>query len=324
MLVSIKIVYLHILLAPYTYKYRNCNIEKRSEITLRIIATDMDGTLLNEYGRVSSENAEAIRKAQAAGIEVVVVTGRPYTNAVLPLEKAGLSCPIISLNGAEWRDRQGEILKRIPLEKEICKKIQAVCEEEDVYFEYFTNNGVISKSPQDRFVQLMTKLNADKYPEIDLETLKEIVSQRSKERFKHENCQQVENLDPLYEDEKIVIYKMFVLSANPEQLERMKQQLKKESRLTITSSESGNIEFNHPDAQKGMTLKLYADSKGISMQDVMALGDNYNDLSMLQMVGRGVAMGNAVDDIKKVCRYETDSNVEHGVARAIEEMLSEL
>lgn len=284
----------------------------------------MDGTLLNEYGRVSSENAEAIRKAQAAGIEVVVVTGRPYTNAILPLEKAELSCPIISLNGAEWRGRNGEIVKRIPLEKEMCKEIQAFCEEKDVYFEYFTNDGVFSKSSQDRFIQIMTTLNADKYPEVDLEILKGIVSQRSKERFKNENCQQVEHFDSLYEDEKKIIYKVFVLSSNLEQLKEIQQQLQQDSRLTITSSERGNIEVNHPDAQKGIALKRYAESKGISMQDVMALGDNYNDLSMLQMVGRGVAMGNAADDIKKACRYETDSNVEHGVARAIEEMLSEL
>src|SRR5690625_2376428 len=94
--------------------------------------------------------------------------------------------------------------------------------------------------------------------------------------------------------------------------------------ISITSSGAINIEFNHVDAQKGLALETLAKGMGIDMQDVMTLGDNFNDASMLQMAGRGVAMGNAEPEIKAMCDYTTKANDEHGVAVAIDEMLNEV
>ena len=106
-----------------------------------------------------------------------------------------------------------------------------------------------------------------------------------------------------------------------DQLEAVHKELESDTDIAITSSGDINLEFNHPEAQKGFALKHYAARLGIDMKDVMSLGDNWNDASMLEMAGRGVAMANAADGIKDLCQYTTKSNREHGVAVAIEEML---
>ena len=84
-----------------------------------------------------------------------------------------------------------------------------------------------------------------------------------------------------------------------------------------------NIEINHVDAQKGIALKQFAEERGFSADQVMALGDNFNDVSMLTYAGTSVAMGNAVEAIKKIAKHVTDTNEENGVATAIDRILSE-
>ena len=289
---------------------------------MKLIATDMDGTLLNDKGRISNENTIAIKRAQEEGIEVVVVTGRPYTYALMPLEEAGLNCPIIALNGAEIRDKQGTILNKLPLQKEWCRLIQSFLEKESVYIEFFTNIGVFSKS-MEQYIDIRMQLKMERFPDADRTLMYKDVRKRAEERFKFEHCRFVDDFEGIYQDDELIIYKILVLSADMDELERISSKLEGHSEFTITSSERGNMEFNHPDAKKGLALKVMADQRMIDMEDVMALGDHLNDLSMLQMAGRGVAMGNASEEVKELCSYSTKTNIEHGVACAIEEILKQ-
>ena len=111
---------------------------------MKLIATDLDGTLLNEKGEVSKENAQAIRKAMALGIKFVVATGRSYDAANKPLQAVGLICPIICLNGVNTYSVDKNMLRNAPMDIIISRKIQTLCQKEDIYFELFTNNGVYS------------------------------------------------------------------------------------------------------------------------------------------------------------------------------------
>lgn len=288
---------------------------------MKLIATDMDGTLLNDKGRISNENIIAIEKAQAEGIQVVIVTGRPYSYALMPLELAGLCCPVIALNGAEIRDEQGEVLNKFPLKKEWCRSIQKVLENKNVYIEFFTNVGVFSKS-MEQYIDIRMQLKMERFPNADETLMLEDVRRRAEERFKFEHCQFVDNFEGIYQDEELIIYKILVLSADMDELARINSELAGQTEYIITSSERGNIEFNHPKAQKGTSLNMLADQFNIEMTEVMALGDHLNDVSMLQLAGRGVAMGNASNEVKELCQYHTKTNVEHGVACAIEEVLA--
>jgi Cof subfamily protein (haloacid dehalogenase superfamily) len=285
---------------------------------MRLIATDMDGTLLNKQSEISEENIRAIQKAKEQGIEVVIVTGRSYDSALQCLQLAGLVCPVICLNGAEIRSEDGTKLKSVPLSTELYRKIQSACQQEDIYFEVFTNHGVYADN-RERAIQVMIDIIATANPDFN----EEKVRNYAEKRLEVEHFHFIGNYDRLFLLEDLEIYKVLAFSFNEETLKTIRQQLEIESELAITSSARDNLEFNHINAQKGIALKAFAEQKGIKMEEVMALGDNFNDVSMLQMAGRGVAMGNAEEKIKKMCRYVTKTNNEHGVAYAIEEMLKE-
>ena len=93
--------------------------------------------------------------------------------------------------------------------------------------------------------------------------------------------------------------------------------------LVVTSSFKTNIEVTHKDAQKGIALQYYADTLGISMDEVFAIGDNSNDVSMLKLAGYSVAMGNANQEAMETATYQTDDNKHGGVAKAIQKFLDQ-
>jgi len=286
---------------------------------MKLIASDLDGTLLNEKGMVSIENVQAIRKAIDQCIQFVVATGRSYQAALKPLKAAGIACPIISLNGANAYSQDETLMQRIPMDTSITKKICRLCEEEDIYIEFFTNKGIFSRS-RDYFVEVMVDVLRSANPSMPDAEIRE----HAKQRLQEEQVEFIDSFAEIYATDNIEVYKILGFSLNKENLHRVHEKLLNENTLAITSSGDINIEFNHVDAQKGLALEALAKDMGIEMQDVMALGDNFNDASMLEMAGRGVAMGNAEEAIKALCDYTTLSNDQHGVAAAIEEMLEEI
>ncbi len=286
---------------------------------MKLLATDLDGTLLNENHEISEENVQAIKKAEEHGIQVVVATGRTYHAAKKPLEAAGLNLPIICLNGAKIYDNAGQLLKSTPLEEQDCKRIQAICEKEGLYFEVFTNQGGFTKS-REGFLQVMIDIMMSFHPTTTREEIREMALQR----FQDEEIKITPDINKLFEREDIIVYKILAFSIKNENLNPIYLQLKDKEDLAITSSGFSNLEFNHKDAQKGPALEHFAKTLNIAMKDVMAIGDSYNDVSMLTMAGRGVAMANADNEIKQLCNYTTKTNREHGFAHAVEEMLDEL
>ncbi|HEY4600239.1 MAG TPA: Cof-type HAD-IIB family hydrolase [Cerasibacillus sp.] len=283
---------------------------------MKLIATDLDGTLLNELGQVSPENAAAIKQALKAGIEVIVATGRAYETAVPELEAVGLHLPMITLNGAVVFSENHEKINDIPLDKELAQQIAKSCQENDIYFEVFSSKGVFSTS-REYFTQVVIDIVKTSNPDVSTEEIKE----RIDDRFRAENVQFTTDYEAILKNPDIDIYKVLAFSPDETSLAQIKAAYQHVDSLAITASASVNLEFNHRDAQKGIALKAFAESKGIDLQDVMAIGDNYNDLSMLKIAGHSVAMENADDEIKAHCDTVTKRNDENGVAHAIQKVL---
>jgi len=286
---------------------------------MKLIATDLDGTLLNEIGLVSEENAAAIKKAIDHGLEFVVATGRSFDAANIPLHRAGIKAPVISLNGANTSTEDNKLLRDIPMEKEHVKMIFDLCRENDMYFEVFTKNGVFSTS-REHFLQVMMDIIKSANPTMPEDELRKTAELR----FQFEEVEFIGSYDELLVKKDIRIYKVLAFSMEKSRLEHVREQLKDEKDIVITSSGDVNLEFNNAAAQKGAAVEEYAKSLGIEMADVMALGDNLNDASMLKLAGRSVAMGNALPEIKALCDFTTRKNTENGFAAAIEEMLAEM
>lgn len=283
---------------------------------IKCIASDMDGTLLTATQTITDENIAAIKKAQEKGIEVVVATGRSYQEAIFVLEEAGLECPIICANGAEVRSAQGEIVSNSPLDKELATRTAKALTELEVYYEVYTNQGTYTVDEK-RGITIMADIFLSGNEEADVKK----VLKAAEERFEKGLVHKVDSYDVLFESEDHQIYKLLAFTFDPERMEEAKEALQDFEGLIISSSGHGNLELTSKSAQKGVALEAFVREKGISLEETMALGDNYNDLSMFNVVGRAVAMGNADDYIKSQCHIVTLTNEESGVGKAILEVL---
>ncbi|MCM3694077.1 HAD family hydrolase [Neobacillus niacini] len=283
---------------------------------IKCIASDMDGTLLNSYQQVSQENIEAILNAQDQGVEVVIATGRSYQEVRYILDEADIHCPVIGVNGAEVRTKEGEILSATPIEKHVAIQAAQRLMEMDIYFEVYTNKGTYSLDPNIAvaiIVDIVVSANPDVKPEDAVK--------KAQERIQHGLVHQVESYDVLFNDETHQIYKLFGFALDSDRREAAENALEELTELAVSSSGHNNLEITHRNAQKGIALETYVKSKGIDIAETMAMGDSFNDVSMLERVGRAVAMGNADYEIKTLCDVITATNDEHGVAKAIVEVL---
>jgi Cof subfamily protein (haloacid dehalogenase superfamily) len=283
---------------------------------MKCIATDMDGTLLNGYQKITEENKAAIVKAQEQGIEVVVATGRSYAEAMYVIKEAGLELPVICVNGAEVRAKDGTLITTNPLSKEQATDAAMLLRELGIYFEVYTSKGTFTDNHA-KGISAIIDIFASANPEAPMEMLEA----GAQERFNSGLVHVVENYDMLFEDEDCQIYKFLAFSIDEQAQMNGKEALGKLDGLAISSSGHLNIEVTSQKAQKGIALEAFVESKGIEMSETMAIGDNENDLSMLHKVGRAVAMGNASFPIQAECDVVTATNDESGVAKAILEIL---
>ncbi|MFW7360999.1 Cof-type HAD-IIB family hydrolase [Vagococcus fluvialis] len=286
---------------------------------IKMIASDMDGTLLSSHLAISETNKEAVLEAQAQGIEFMVATGRAYSEAKPALDDAGIKCCMITGNGAQIFDENGEAIVTFSIDKKTTKEIMTTLREKNLYFELMTTNGVYAESQPQRVENFATLL-ANQVPHL---TFKMAIAMAST----HLNMlpvHYINNYDDLLVDDSVEILKVIAFSdEGPKLLRPIADELEANGPLYVTASFPNNIEINHKDAQKGNAVKLMAEKRGIGLEDVMTIGDNFNDISMLKVAGVSFAMGNAEEDVKKIAKYEADTNMNHGVGKAILRAISE-
>ncbi|MCF6411129.1 Cof-type HAD-IIB family hydrolase [Pseudalkalibacillus salsuginis] len=280
---------------------------------MKLIAIDMDGTLINNNTTINEANVKAIQKAQEAGIHVVVATGRSYEEAVTPIQEVGLSLPIIAINGAQMRTVEGKIKQSIALSKDTYYEAAELLSNYSIYYEVYTNKGTFSDNPG-MAVDIIVDIIKSANPEVSNERAHELAAYR----ISNGRIHTLEDYKEVVEEPDVEIYKLLAFSKNEKSRKGALNDFLTFKDLAVSKSAEANIEITHRDAQKGIAVQKYAEELGIPMREVMAIGDNYNDVSMFEIAGYSVAMGNAEEDIKKLCTFVTKTNDESGVAFAIQ------
>ncbi len=279
----------------------------------------MDGTLLNNQMQVPTANVAAIQKAQAQGIEFIAATGRGMSHARISLDESDIRVPMILLNGAHVVNADRETIFTIPIGKQRTLDVMDTLEEAGLYYEIFTAEQVYSANQPMR-IDFVAEHLLSKIPGI---SKKRAIAASSQ----HLSLTPITFVDDIRQtliasDEDVL--KIIAFDKNgPAQLKGIAGELEKIGDLAIAASESTNIEINHVNAQKGIALKQFAEERGFTASQVMALGDNFNDVSMLTYAGTSFAMGNAAAAVKKIANNITDTNEQNGVATAIARILSE-
>lgn len=281
---------------------------------IRLVASDMDGTLLNNQLQLSSKNIEAIKSIQENEVDFLIATGRDYEQAAPLLHEEGIHCPIIALNGAKFYDEHGTQVAAYPIKLTTVRNILSVLKATDIHVEMVTSEGIFSNNKRKRleaFAAFIQKTN----PGTSFENALNIAVKSAKQlgiRF-------VPSYDELLEKEGIEVYKLSAYTEkDPQTLIPIKKQLlSTNNQLEISSFHPSNLEIGHIHAQKGRMLSKYAAQKGFSPKEIMAIGDNLNDLSMLQWVEFSVAMMNGLPEIKTAAKHITKTNDEDGFAEAV-------
>lgn len=276
---------------------------------IRLVASDMDGTLLNRYGKISLKNQAAVHALNRRNIGFVVCTGRNYADAYVPLEEAGISCDIICMNGAAVYNSMGERIRKQILFKNQVSRILTICRPFSVLYDFMTDEGSYTTSSFKEFKEsfenkIFLSMVSDEH------TFETIVKRF---QFVSEEVLLQSDTD---------IYKMSIVHEDPKVLSYIRSCLEKEEGISIASSAATNLEITHFYAQKGNALLEYAINNKIHPREILAMGDSENDLSMLILpLGYTVAMENGSEKIRKSARLITRSNEEDGVAAAIEALV---
>lgn len=272
-------------------------------MNIKLICTDMDGTLLNDDHTVSEENKKALKYAINKGIIVAITTGRLFTSANYYRNLTGINAPIISSNGAYIRDKfSDDIIYQNPLSLEESLEIYSILKNFNVNLFFNTFNTAISNK---EFVN-------DHPYEINNRDIK---NSNEKTLFIHK-----EDLTGLLEESKDTILKAICIDYsknNPEEISKARLAIKNTNKFEVVRSNEYNFEIMKKDTTKGSAIKTLAKTLNIKPSEIMCLGDGENDLSMLEIAGVSVAMGNAPDYVKEKAHFITDSNNNSGVAKAI-------
>lgn len=284
---------------------------------IKVIASDLDGTLLNTEHKLDLKTFETIKKVQEQGVRFIVATGRDYNSTMEAIGEHKLECDYIVASGAEVRDPSGEVLYSTPMNPKYFHQILEVTQKTKVFVRYCTGGSDYFIGTKDESVRMLlseAKLFYSNESEEIIRSSELFITQ--KERVK---C--VSSLEELMEMD-IPIYKIFISYGDLDALQQTETLLQEVPCIASASSFAYNIELTHQEAQKGPVLKSYIEELGYQMDEVMVFGDSMNDYSMLSMdFGWTVAMENGMDEIKKVAKYITKSNAEAGVVHTIEEMI---
>lgn len=288
-------------------------------IPIRLIALDLDGTLLNSRGELTALNRAAIRAARERGVRVALVTGRRFRDVrPLALELDLDDVPVISHNGALIKHaRTLETIKAVMLPLEAAHAVLRVGREHNM-------DAMVSDDPEGLGVMVYDHINED-----NLALAKYIAWARRihGDEAAAESVRRVPSLVEYLDHSPIHIGfsgSYAVMEAFGRSLKSaLGESIKAFATLTLYPKQDfGLMDVLHPEASKGTGLAAAAEEFGLRREEVMAVGDNFNDLEMLYYAGTPVIMGNAeraLHDIKEF--HVTGTNDEDGVAAAIEKFI---
>ncbi len=272
---------------------------------VRLIALDLDGTLLNSEKQLSPENAEALSNAAKAGIEIVPATGRFYRAIPEVIRALPFVHYVISVNGAEVYDvARGEAVCRAEIPWQRAVEVMELFDTLPVIYDCYQNGwGWMTKDLYDQ---------AEQYT-FSPHTLSMIRTFRTP----------VPDLKALIRERASGVQKVLAFFRDMDFRAKMLKTLPKElPDLVVTTSIQNNIEVNSREATKGNALRKLTDLLGLKPEQTMAFGDDLNDVTMLQEAGIGIAMGNAADEVKAAADFVTGSCNESGVALALKKYLA--
>ncbi len=263
---------------------------------IHLVAIDIDGTLLNSAKRITQATAAILRAArQQAGVQIVLATARPPRSVMSIYKRLELETPMINYNGALVYDpAAGRILMHRPLARKISGRIIDLAR--SLYPEIIVSAEILDRWYTDRLdAAYVTETARNFNPNL---------------------------IAPVEHWLTRAVTKLLLLG-EPEKLDEVAEKLATRflHQITIVQTEWHLLQITHATVSKEQALRVVAGELGVSSDQVMAIGDNANDIGMLRWAGVGVAMGNAPAEVVAAADYVTDHHDADGAAKAINEII---
>ena len=266
-------------------------------MTYKMIVLDLDDTLLRDDQTISPRTKEALMAAQEMGVKVVLASGRPtfgMQHIAEELELSKYGSYILSFNGGKIINCQTrEEIFSSTLSRDEVHGLYEISRREGVHIHTYIEDEIVTEDDNE-FSRIESELTG--LPLRVVDSFKEAVS------------------EPVVKT--LMVYE-------PDRLQEVEAKLQEElsTQFSVMRSKPYFLEFTELGVTKGTSLKQLIDACGIKQEEVIAIGDSFNDQAMIEFAGLGVAMGNAHEDIKAIADYVTDTNMNDGVAKVVEEFI---
>ena len=280
---------------------------------IKIIALDLDGTLLDSEKRLSEVNRAALARAAEKGVLIVPTTGRFFGMMPPAVRDLPFVRYAITINGAQVYDRETDtaiVKDEIPLDMAL--QVMELLDRYDVVYDCYRQNwGWMTAALQEKAADYATN---EHYLKMVREFRKPVpeLKQHLRETAADGDVQ------------KIMLFatNSQVSGLASQVLDAIRHELAARfPEIKVTASTWNNIELNIKSAHKGNALKRFAEHLGFGLENCMAFGDGMNDFTMVEAAGLGIAMANAEPEVKRVAKYVTLSNDEDGVAKGIDKWI---
>ncbi|MCC5910266.1 MAG: HAD family phosphatase [Clostridiaceae bacterium] len=265
----------------------------------KLIVLDMDGTLLNSKHEISPKNKKILKEAMNQEVKIAIATGRIFASAKFYAKLVGIKAPIIACNGALIKDyEKEEVIYSNAMKKEDVIAIVELCKKHDLYFKFYDENTFYVEELNSSSLQYQKwNLQQSKEDKINIVELGDAIDY-------------LQNND-------VDILKMSIINEDTEKLQDIRKYIEKISTIEINKSWYNNIEIMNKGVSKGKAIEGLRKILQVDEEEIIAFGDNYNDLSMKDYVGAFVSMENGEAYVREKANYITKSNDEDGVAEGI-------
>lgn len=262
----------------------------------KLVAIDLDGTLLDDNKRIPQKNKDTIKAIISKGIIVTLATGRMFSAAIPFAKELGLKAPIIVDEGSVIRDtvtKETIFNRKIPID--VSKQIIRYSNRKGIHLNVFIDDNLFVNCDCMWLKRYMEE-NKFYYNYVEISNLEDLLSEPPNKLL-------------MVADEKSLDEAQAFFSQN------------RADDLTVVRSSPIFLAFTAPFTSKGSALHFFAHYYNIAMDEVIAIGDGDNDISMIKKAGLGIAMSNGTQNAKLTADYITESNTDDGVAKALEKFI---
>ncbi|KAF2959050.1 haloacid dehalogenase [Thermotoga sp. Ku-13t] len=272
---------------------------------IKLVCIDLDGTLLDSKKCISESNRESIRRTIELGVNVTIFTGRSFGSAARYVRELEISIPAVFQNGALIIDPVGmKVYRSIELDSTLARHFVESCRAHSVYpvvYEsFFSEKDMLVEGPYHGAFDEYFRLNTHR-----ITLVKDLIEELRKKNSVVEVALvgSVDDVNRAIRDVSSIAHDGYTVVENQKR------------------DGEAFVEIFGPNVGKEKALEFFLDMYGISPREVMYVGDNLNDVSIMRMVGISVAMMNAPEEVREIATYVTESNDDSGVAKALERFI---